>query len=271
MCGGRVSSSMKDNHQERVRREFSKQAPRYGEKGFALTSPEHLQWMIDNLDLQPHFAVLDVAAGTGHLGRAVAPYVKHVVALDATAEMLGEGRRQAERDRIGNIVFEQGLAENLPYPNGTFNMVMSRFAIHHFVDPQIAAEEMVRVCRPDGRVAVIDLVSPEDETLAATYNRLERMRDPSHTKALSGNELEKLMKDAELEIVHAVSRHVDVHVDRWLELTETTAEIRRTIVEELMQELEGVKTTGMRPFLRDQELMFQQTWLIILGRKQGVK
>lgn len=266
-----MSSSMKDNHHERVRREFSKQAPRYGEKGFALTSPEHLQWMVDNLDLQPHFAILDVAAGTGHLGRAIAPYVKHVVALDATPEMLGEGRRQAEQDGIGNIVFEQGLAENLPYPNGTFNMVVSRFAIHHFVDPHIPVEEMVRVSRPDGRVAVIDLVSPEDEALAATYNRLERLRDPSHAKALSASDLKKLVRDAGLDIVHIVSREVDVHVDRWLELTETIPEIRRTIVEELTQDLEGVKKTGMRPSLRNQELMFQQTWLIILGVKQGVK
>ncbi len=264
-------SGMKDNHHERVRREFSKQAHRYGEKGFALTSPEHLQWMVDNLDLQPHFVILDVATGTGILGRAIAPYVKHVVAVDATAEMIGEGRRQAEHDAIGNIVFEQGFAENLPYPNGTFDMVLSRFAIHHFEDPHAPIAEMVRVCRPDGRVVVIDLVSPEDEALAATYNRLERMRDPSHAKALSASELKKLMKDAELDIVHMVSREVDVQVDRWLELTETTPEGRRTIVEELTQDLEGVKTTGMRPSLREDVLMFQQTWLILLGVKQGVK
>lgn len=258
---------MKENHHDVVRKQFSRQAPRFGEQGLTLSAPEHLQWMVKNLDLQPHFAVLDVAAGTGHLSRAIAPHVKQVVALDATPEMLLEGRHQAEQDGIGNIVFEQGLAEELPYPTDAFDMVINRFAIHHFVDPHVPIGEMVRVCRRGGKVAVVDLVSPENEALATTYNQLERMRDSSHTKALSPSELKRLVQGAGLDIVHTVSREIEVNVDRWLELTETSPEIGRTIVEEMAQELKGSKATGMRPFLRDNELMFEQTWLIVVGKK----
>ncbi len=258
---------MKENHHDVVRKQFSKQAPRFGEQGLTLSSPEHLQWMVNNLDPQPYFAVLDVAAGTGHLSRAIAPHVKQVVALDATPEMLLEGRHQAEQDGIGNIVFEQGLAEDLPYPTDAFDMVMSRFAIHHFEDPNLPMEEMVRVCRPGGKVAVIDLVSPENEALATTYNQLERMRDSSHTKAPSPSELKRLMQGAGLDIGHTISREIEVNVDRWLELTETSPEIGRAIVEELAQELKGLKATGMRPFLRDNELMFLQTWVVVVSVK----
>lgn len=256
---------MKENRHEVVRREFSKQAPRYGVGGLALSNPEHLRWIVNNLPLEPHFVVLDVAAGTGHLGRAIAPHVKRVVAVDATTEMLAEGRRAAKGDGIDNIVFEQGLAEDLGYPNDAFDVVVSRFAIHHFVDPHIPLREMARVCRLGGKVAVIDLVSPEDETLAATYNQLERMRDSSHTHALSPMKLQQLMQDAGLNIVHTASKEVEVDVNRWLKLTDTPSLIRETIIEELTKDLKGLKATGMRPFLRNNELMVLQTWLIVVG------
>lgn len=258
---------MKENNHEVVRKEFSKQAPRYGVGGLALSSPEHLQWIVTNLPLEPHLVVLDVAAGTGHLGRAIAPHVKRVVALDTTAEMLAEGRREAEEDGIENIVFEHGIAEDLRYSSDAFDMVVSRFAIHHFVNPHIPLREMVRVCRLGGKVAVIDLVSPEDEVLAATYNRLEEMRDSSHTHALSPMKLQRLVRDAGLNIVHTASKEIDVDINRWLELTDTPSVIRQTIIEELTEDLRGLKTTGMRPFLRHDELMFRQTWLIVVGEK----
>lgn len=258
---------MKENHHEIVRRQFVKQAPRFGDQNYTLASPVYLEWIVNNLDLEPHFDVLDVAAGTGHLSRAIAPQVRRVVAIDTTPEMLLEGRRQAEQDGLSNIRFEHGLAEDLPYPSDAFDLVVSRFAIHHFQYPDIPIQEMVRVCRPGGKVAVIDLVSPDDEALAATYNRLERMRDPSHTHALSVGELKRLLRDAGLDIVHTVSREVDVSVDRWLELTQTDPEMRRAIVARLTQDLEGVRASGMRPFLRDNELIFLQTWLIVVGVK----
>jgi hypothetical protein len=116
-------------------------------------------------------------------------------------------------------------------------------------------------------VAVIDLVSPEDEVLAAAYNRLERMRDPSHTHALSPITLRRLMQDAGLDIVRTASREIDVDVDRWLGLTDTPSATRQAILEEMTEDLRGLKTTGMRPFLRHDRLTFRQTWLIVVGEK----
>ena len=258
---------MTEDHHELVRAQFSRQAARFGETGRPLASREYLDWMVTHLDLEPHWSVLDVAAGTGHLGRAIAPHVRRVVACDITSQMLNAGIRQAEEDGISNIIFEQSLAEQVPHPNDTFDIVVSRFAIHHFEHPHIPITEMVRVCRLGGRVAIIDLVSPDDAALAATYNRLERLRDPSHTRAVSVRELKGLLQDAGLEIIRAISCEVDVSVDHWLDLTQAEPEVRRTIVDELTEDLRGSKTTGMRPFLRDGETMFLQTWVIVVGIK----
>jgi ubiquinone/menaquinone biosynthesis C-methylase UbiE len=258
---------MHETQHDVVLREFGQQAARFGEQGLTLSNQDYLRWMADQLDLQPHFTVLDVAAGTGHLSRVIAPHVKRVVALDLTPEMLAEGRREATQQGLTNLVFERGEAEALPYPNDVFDLVVTRFSLHHFADPYGPVQEMARVCRQGGKVAIIDMVSPVDSALAATYNHLERLRDPSHTRALTADELQRLMQKVGLTIVHTVPRDVEVHLERWLDLTNAAAEARQTIRAELTQELQGVKTTGMRPYMRRQELKFLHAWLVVIGVK----
>jgi ubiquinone/menaquinone biosynthesis C-methylase UbiE len=259
--------SMQQTQHDVVRREFGQQAARFGEQGLTLSNQVYLQWMVEQLDLQSHFEVLDVAAGTGHLSRAIAPYVKRVVALDLTPEMLAQGRQEAEQQGLTNLVFEQGEAEHLAYANDAFDVVVTRFSLHHFADPRGPVQEMVRVCRRGGRVAVIDLVSPDDPAVAATYNHLERLRDPSHLRALTADELQRLMREMGLDLVHTGSREVEVHLDRWLDLTRAAPAARQTIRTALTQDLEGIQTTGMRPYIRDQKLKFLHAWLVVVGTK----
>jgi hypothetical protein len=63
-------------HNRVIRDEFSKQASSFGDKGLTLSSQEILGWIVENLPLQKNYRVLDVAAGTGHLSRAIAPHVE---------------------------------------------------------------------------------------------------------------------------------------------------------------------------------------------------
>ena len=79
-------------HNRVIRKEFSKQAARFGEKGLTLSSKDILDWIVDFLPLDQTFRVLDVAAGTGHLSRAIAPHAREVVAIDITPRMLAYGR-----------------------------------------------------------------------------------------------------------------------------------------------------------------------------------
>jgi 2-polyprenyl-3-methyl-5-hydroxy-6-metoxy-1,4-benzoquinol methylase len=232
-----------------------------------LSNQEYLHWMVDALDLQAHFQVLDVAAGTGHLSRAIAPYVQRVVAMDLTPEMLAEGQRQSEEQGLMNVAFEQGEAEHLTYGDEAFDLIVTRFSLHHFNDARIPLREMVRVCRRGGKVAVIDIVSPEDSAIAATYNDLERLRDPSHVRALAADELPRLMQETGLEIVHRSCRDVEVDLERWLQLTGTGPAARDMILEALIQDIQGLKTSGMRPYRREQELKFLHAWHMVVGQK----
>jgi ubiquinone/menaquinone biosynthesis C-methylase UbiE len=258
---------MQETQHDVVRREFGQQAAHFGEQGLTLSNQGYIQWIVEQLDLQLHFQVLDVAAGTGHMSRALAPHVQRVVALDLTPEMLAQGQQEAAQQGLTNLVFEPGEAEHLTYGDEAFDLVVTRFSLHHFIDELGPMREMVRVCRCGGRVAVIDMVSPDDPAIAAVYNQLERLRDPSHVRALAADELQRLMRETGLRIVHRASRDVEVHLDRWLDLTCAGPAARETIREALTQDLHGFKTTGMRPYMRDQELKFLHAWLIVVGMK----
>jgi len=256
-------------HNKLLQNEFSKQAARFEEKGLTLANPEYLQWMVGHLALQTNLKVLDVAAGTGHLSRAMAPGVERIVAVDATLEMLRQGRRAADQAGLKNITFARGFAEKLPFQDNAFDRVVCRFAVHHFQNPRIQMAEMVRVCRPNGRVVIIDLVSPDDPTLAESYNRLERLRDPSHTWAQTLIGLRGLLQEAGLTVSHWESRKIEVQVNRWLELTNPDQDVRELIIEELLGDVRGSGATGMDPFMRDMELLFHHTWAIVVGIKTG--
>jgi SAM-dependent methyltransferase len=256
-----------NDHNDEIKRQFALQAARFGEQGLTLSSAEYLAWVVGQLRLDPSFVVLDVAAGTGHLGRAVAPHVQRVVAVDLTQAMITEGRREAAKAGLGNITFEQGQAEQLPYSDSSFDMAVTRLSLHHFADPRPAVREMARVCKPGCQVGIMDMVSPDDPVLDVSYNRIERLRDPSHTRCLTRKELSRVMTDAGLKIVQMVAREIEVDLARWLEMTDTEPGTRRIILDELTEELRGLRITGMRPYRRDDRLMFTQTWITAVGVK----
>jgi ubiquinone/menaquinone biosynthesis C-methylase UbiE len=252
-------------HNRVIQREFSKQASSFGDKGLTLSSQEILNWIVDALPLNKEFRVLDVAAGTGHLSRAIAPHVSEVIAIDITPEMLAYARQEITRKNLNNLSFDQGNAENLPYKANCFDLVVSRLAIHHFRKPMIQLGEMVRVCKPNHRIGIIDLLAPEDERIAETYNHLERLRDPSHTVAQSKKQMERLLADVGIEPEKIETRDVEVDFQRWVQLTGTKAETVEVLKAELMKDVNDGSRTGMRPFIESGSLKFLQVWSIIIG------
>src|SRR3989442_3527176 len=107
-------------HQETVRREFGKQARHFAEAGLTLSNEDYLRWMVDVLAPAPHWQVLDVATGTGHLARALAPRVRRVTAVDLTPAMLAEGPRLAGEAGLTNVAFAQGPPQRLPFVSPSF-------------------------------------------------------------------------------------------------------------------------------------------------------
>lgn len=253
-------------HNRVVQEEFSKQAPRFGEKGLTLSSPEILEWIVGCLPLDRDFRVLDVAAGTGHLSRAIAPHVKDVMAIDITRDMIARARQETATSNLDNLYFVEGSAEQLPYPAGCFDLVVSRLAIHHFEDPSLQLREMMRVGKLNHRIGIIDLLAPEDGKVAQHYNDLERLRDPSHTLAQSKTQMQELLTNAGILVESIETREIEVDFLRWVQMAGTKPETIETLKEELMDDITDGSRTGMRPFLESGSLKFRHVWSIIVGK-----
>jgi len=110
--------------------------------------------LVDALDIASGALVLDVAAGTGNASIPAAQRGARVIASDLTPELLEAGRRRAEAQGL-ELEWIEADAEHLPFDDGMFDVVLSAigvmFAPHH----QQAADELVRVCAPGGKLGLL--------------------------------------------------------------------------------------------------------------------
>jgi SAM-dependent methyltransferase len=190
-------------HQDLIRDQFTRQATPFSTAA-PIANEAALKLIIDAAQPGPDDTLLDVACGGGLVVCAFAPYVRHATGIDATPAMLDHARPLAAEKGLSNVSWQQGEVEHLPYPDGAFTIVVTRFAMHHFLDPAAVFREMVRVCAPatskskGGRIVVVDTCVSSDPAKAALFNRLEKLRDPSHARALNLAELTGLYRNAAL-------------------------------------------------------------------------
>ena len=183
-------------HARRIERAFTTQADAFEDPSRNQVFTSDARWVFERLPLTADDVVLDVAAGTGHAARQLAATARAVVALDATKAMLARGQAQAAGEGRGNVVFMRGDAAALPFLDGSFDVVVSRFAAHHFEAAEAVVAVMARCTRPGGHVALVDLVADRESAVAEEQNRLERLRDPSHTRMLAAIEMQALLAEA---------------------------------------------------------------------------
>jgi SAM-dependent methyltransferase len=109
--------------------------------------------LCEALDLRAGERVLDVAAGNGNATLAAARRWCDVVSTDYVSALLERGRARAGAEGLP-VQFEPADAENLPYPNHRFDVVLSTFGVMFTPDQDKAAAEMARVCKPGGRIGL---------------------------------------------------------------------------------------------------------------------
>ena len=159
--------------------------------------------------------VLDVATGTGFTAFAMAERARSVVAVDFTAGMVRQARGLRDERHLTNVTFCLGDAEALPFRTGAFDLVVCRYASHHFPNVVHAIGEMVRVVRPGGRVVVEDTTAPEDPALDELMNRWEVIRDRSHVRNVPPSGLRALFAAAGLDVGAVERTAIPQHFSEW--------------------------------------------------------
>ena len=184
------------DHTLQILDQFSKQAESYARvtASFAAPRPAALHAL---LQPDPNDLALEVCCGPGALALALAPAVRHVTGMDLTPAMLEQAKLRQVSSGIGNVDWISGEIDNIPFEDGRFAIVMCSSAFHHLVRPRHAFREMLRVCRPGGRILIKD-VTPEPEKVER-YDATEKLRDPSHTHALTVDEMRALGSGLEVD------------------------------------------------------------------------
>jgi ubiquinone/menaquinone biosynthesis C-methylase UbiE len=233
------------SHRDLIVEQFTKQAVPFSTAP-GIRDEEALRLLVEFAGAEPADTVLDVACGPGIVVCAFATVVRHATGIDVTPAMIERARALAAEKGLTNVAWQVGDVLPLPYPDAAFSLVVSRFAFHHFPDPRAVLAEMKRVCAPGGRVVLVDVAASGDPAKAAALNRMEKLRDPSHVRALTLAELEGLFAQVGLAVPRATFYQLKADLEGLLERSFPEAGdaegIRRMFVESLADDGLGLGT-----------------------------
>lgn len=116
-------------------------------------SAQHAEEFVARLGIKTEAKVLDVACGTGNLAIPAARAGAKVAGVDIAPNLLEQARQRAAQERL-DASFEEGDAQQLPYADGQFDIVMTMFGAMFAPRPERVASEMLRVCGPGGMIAM---------------------------------------------------------------------------------------------------------------------
>jgi ubiquinone/menaquinone biosynthesis C-methylase UbiE len=270
---GASAAEQSGEHLKSIRQRFTDTAVAFSD--FVLTrkagEAEHVaEAIVRSLDDDAaHASAVDLACGPGTFVRPMARHVKRAAGVDITPAMLARARKEAEAAGLANTTFFCADVEALPFADASWNISLCGYALHHLLRPAQVVREMARVVRPGGRVAVVDMILPEGAD-AETHNRIERVRDPSHTRTLTVAELKNLFRDAGLRELAAEMHERHREFDDWMHVggaepgSAIHAEARRLMEADL-----GRASSGFSPRKDSQTgaLQFTQHVLFLLAEK----
>jgi ubiquinone/menaquinone biosynthesis C-methylase UbiE len=199
--GGTTPNLTDDERKAFVRERFTKTAEVFGDYAVANRAAE-AEALARMVSANANDRAVDLACGPGTLALRFAKHVRWVCGLDFTPAILERARQTAAHEGLlHKFAFAIGDAQLLPFADGSLDLAVTSYSLHHISDPARVIAEMSRVVRLGGRVGLIDIEAPEDPKVRALNHRIEFIRDHSHSRSLTQREFETMFASAGLRIV----------------------------------------------------------------------
>jgi len=209
-------ATLEDKNQHRLIRErFTRTAEVFGDFAVAARarSAERLARMVG---AKGGDCVVDLACGPGTLALRFARHVRWICGLDLTPALVERARHSTEAEGLRNLDFALGDAQALPFADDSLDIAVTSYSLHHMPDAARVVGEMARVVKRGGRIGVIDILASENPETAAMSNRIERVRDPSHTCSLPKSELQAIFAACGLRILADETHKQDRPFTHWM-------------------------------------------------------
>jgi ubiquinone/menaquinone biosynthesis C-methylase UbiE len=234
------------DHDQQLADAFDSQAPKF-ERAPVQSDPVALKQLVQAAAMPPGGFVLDAGCGPGLVAAALLESGLRVVGVDLSSEMIERARRRCapfgERVRF----LQASLFDTSLETHGPFDGAISRYVLHHVLNPSAFIGRQVELLRPGGVLVVCDHLTDPDPGRADHHERLERLRDRSHTRSLTGGQIVDLFAAAGLAKITMVEESYDLDFDEWFDRgspDDTKDNVRSAL-------LIGPRVRGFAPNSRD--------------------
>jgi SAM-dependent methyltransferase len=235
-----------NNHDRELASAFDSQAPKF-ERAPVQSDPAALERLVRESALPPGGLVLDAGCGPGLVAAALLASGLRVVGVDLSREMIERAEKRCasagDRARFLQTSIYDPAVESL----GPFDGAISRYVVHHVLDPSAFVARQVALLRPGGVLVICDHLTDTDPARATHHEHLERARDRSHTRSLTGGRIVDLFAAAGLSEIRLTEEAYDLDFDEWFDRgtpDETKENVRAAL-------LSGPRVRGFAPTLRD--------------------
>jgi len=170
---------------------------------------EHLQQIMKALDIQDDFQVMDLGTGSGFLAFPLAERYpeSQITGLDILPQILARDAEKAKAQNITNLCFLCYDGKAFPFDDDTFDVIVSRYCLHHFPDIEKTFGEIARVLKLDGQFFISDPTPNEDDSQRFVDTYMQ-MKDDGHNKFYTKEEFVRLAENAGLMLESCFDTHI---------------------------------------------------------------
>jgi ubiquinone/menaquinone biosynthesis C-methylase UbiE len=170
---------------------------------------------------------------------AFAPYVREVVGVDVSPEMLEAAERARLTRRVENVYFRWADANRLPFEPGSFDIIICHDLLPYIFNPRTLLADCRRILAPAGRLILDEMTGNDNPVKRATHDAIEARRDPAFLKSRSMSDIGQMVDEAGFHIAKAESYEVQRESGEWLDRAAADDGTRAAVRAMLETSIEG--------------------------------